>query len=309
MPVNAIAPFEFSENVAGITFYNSNEFSLEKLNLLYDDVKPELIYCAGWNNEIYIKFCKSKSRNSKTLLGFDNPWIGTIRQHIGSFVFSINTTPYFNYVFIPGLRQIKFALKMGFKESQIITGAYSADVDFFKFDGKEEVISKVFVFAGRYVKEKGIDLLCESFIELKSSGLLSDWKLYCIGKGTYQIPKHSDIIDYGFRQPNELKEIIKSGGVFVLPSSFEPWGVVVHEFAASGFPLLCSDAVGAADVFLLNGKNGYIFKHNNKQDLKLKMLMFSKLSLSELKLMQNESRLKAFQLTPQKWASKIYSLI
>jgi glycosyltransferase involved in cell wall biosynthesis len=46
--------------------------------------------------------------------------------------------------------------------------------------------------------------------------------------------------------------------VFALLSRHEPWGVVVNEAAASGLPLLLSDAVGAARDLLRDGENGFL---------------------------------------------------
>ena len=39
----------------------------------------------------------------------------------------------------------------------------------------------------------------------------------------------SDIEVRDFLQPHDLVKMIDSTGCFVLPSRFEPWGVVVHE--------------------------------------------------------------------------------
>ena len=68
-------------------------------------------------------------------------------------------------------------------------------------------------------------------------------------------------------QPEDLVRVIKNVGFFVLPSNFEPWGVVVHEFCAAGLPMLLSETVGSSSSFLINGHNGFLFKPNNHYDL------------------------------------------
>jgi glycosyltransferase involved in cell wall biosynthesis len=45
----------------------------------------------------------------------------------------------------------------------------------------------------------------------------------------------------------------------VLPSDYEPWGLVVNEAMASGTPVLASDRVGSARDLIEPGQNGWIF--------------------------------------------------
>ena len=49
-----------------------------------------------------------------------------------------------------------------------------------------------------------------------------------------------------FVQPHDMPDLFARASVFVLPSNYEPWGVVIHEALSSGMPVLCSDKCGAA---------------------------------------------------------------
>ena len=44
-----------------------------------------------------------------------------------------------------------------------------------------------------------------------------------------------------------------------MPSKKEPWGVVLQEMAIAGLPLLTSQHVGAATMFLEEHENGLVF--------------------------------------------------
>jgi glycosyltransferase involved in cell wall biosynthesis len=55
--------------------------------------------------------------------------------------------------------------------------------------------------------------------------------------------------------------------VFIHDSHDEPWGVSVHEAIASGLPVVASDRVGAAIDQIINGSNGFIFKHGDVAEL------------------------------------------
>jgi glycosyltransferase involved in cell wall biosynthesis len=48
--------------------------------------------------------------------------------------------------------------------------------------------------------------------------------------------------------------------VFVLPSTFEPWGLVVNEVMNAGRPILVSDRVGCGPDLVQPGRNGFIFR-------------------------------------------------
>jgi glycosyltransferase involved in cell wall biosynthesis len=83
--------------------------------------------------------------------------------------------------------------------------------------------------------------------------------------------------------------VIEATDVFVLASSFEPWGMVVQEFAAAGFPLILSHVVGCAPAMLEEGVNGFSFKANDSADLKGAMLKMMSKSENDLKNMGQRS--------------------
>ena len=62
----------------------------------------------------------------------------------------------------------------------------------------------------------------------------------------------------GFVQPDSLPALLARSGCLVLPSRFEPWGVVVHEAAAAGLPVVCTSVAGAASRLVLDGYNGVV---------------------------------------------------
>jgi glycosyltransferase involved in cell wall biosynthesis len=63
----------------------------------------------------------------------------------------------------------------------------------------------------------------------------------------------------GFRNQSELPAIYELSDVFVLPSSFEPWGLAVNEVMNAGKAVVVSDQVGCASDLVLEGQNGRTF--------------------------------------------------
>jgi len=142
---------------------------------------------------------------------------------------------------------------------------------------KENSFPHKFLFVGRYVREKGLKNLWDAFEKLQHE-FPNDWQLVCVGTGPmYENKVESEkIIHKGFIQPDQLSQIISETGVFVLPSLEEHWGVVLHEFAASGYPIISARQVGAASAFLVDKSNGYMFNAENTEELKNALLKIVK---------------------------------
>jgi len=303
--INSVAPFKFDNLHKNITIKEREGFSEEQLMDLSKKFKPNLVFLGGWIHKPYLKIIKALQ--SKTIIAFDNQWQGNLRQILGSFYFRFTLKKYIHHAFVPGTQQAGFATKLGFKENEITKGLYCCDFDLFSSYAKfktEGTIPKRFLFVGRYAKEKGIEDLWKAFIEVQNEKP-SEWELWCLGKGEIQAVQHPKIRHFGFLQPSEMDDIIKNTGVFVLPSSFEPWGVVVHEYASAGFPLLCSDKVGANDMFLSDNINGFVFNAGNISQLKEKLNKFTHMSNIELNGMAKKSFELASGLTTKKWADKL----
>jgi len=63
----------------------------------------------------------------------------------------------------------------------------------------------------------------------------------------------------GFRNQSELPALYDLCDVFVLPSGFEPWGLVVNEVMNAGKTVVVSDQVGSGPDLVREGENGSIF--------------------------------------------------
>lgn len=122
------------------------------------------------------------------------------------------------------------------------------------------------VFCGRLVHVKGIDTLVDAFCQIATSR--TDWDLVVVGDGALKtelqqrVPAtlKDRVIWTGFvGDPSTIAALYKACDVLVLPSRFEPWGLVVNEALAAGAALVASDIVGAADDLLRPGVNGLSF--------------------------------------------------
>ena len=312
-PVNKEAPFQFTFNKK-LNVYNKSDLDVNALAALVKKIKPDLIYCSGWIDKDYVKICSSFNKRIPVIAGLDNQWRGSAKQHIASVVRSFKIKKTFTHCWVPGKRQEEYALKLGFKKENILHGFYSCDFDFFNnlyrqnLETKSKNFPKRFIYTGRYYEFKGVRDLWTSFIELQKE-MPNEWELWCLGTGDIVPVEHEKIKHFGFVQPDKMPGFIAGTGVFILPSHFEPWGVVVHEFTAAGFPLICSNEAGAADAFIKENENGFIFCSGNKEELKQAMKKIIASSALQLIEMGNKSAEMASQITPAKWTAAILALL
>ncbi len=313
-PVNDEAPFLFTETGMDVILYNRKNYNAQQLVDLVKSLSPSVIICSGWIEGEYLKICKLFFGKIPTVLTMDTHWRGDLKQHIATLLGPFYLLKRFSNVWVPGNIQKKYALKLGFKEWQIARGFYSADTNYFSSlyelitDEKKKYFPKRFIYVGRYYEFKGITNLWNAFIELQNENP-NEWELWCLGTGTVAPVVHPKIKHYGFIQPEYLLDYAKNTGVFVMPSLYEPWGVVLHEFAIMGFPVIVSGRVGAAEVFVKDGENGFLVEIENISSLKEKLKSIMQLSPKKLTLMGEESRKLAFQITPDKWADTVISFL
>ncbi|WP_299821865.1 glycosyltransferase family 4 protein [uncultured Pontibacter sp.] len=314
-PVNKEAPFQF-KIPEGVTIYNKEQFNRQELVELAQGLNPDLVFCSGWLDKDYLAVARAFRKEIPVLLGLDNHWYGTPKQYAGRLLAPFTLKRIFTHAFVAGAPQAVYARKLSFAPGVILQGYYSANVPVFYQQYQQHVhfkaatFPKRFIYVGRYVPQKGLDTLWEAFTALQAEQP-NEWELWCLGTGPLEqeATVHAKIKHFGFVQPDELKRFIGETGVFILPSLFEPWGVVVHEFAAAGFPLICSDKVGAATAFLEDSMNGYTFKAGEVSSLKRALIKIMRQSDTELLDMGRRSAALALQNTPSIWAQKLMKLV
>jgi glycosyltransferase involved in cell wall biosynthesis len=312
-PVNKEAPFRFHFS-SGIKVYEKNEYTRKQLGALIKQIGPDIIVCSGWIDKDYLNVVKPWYGKTPTVLTCDTHWNGSPRQLLATLLSRFFLKNRFSNIWVPGAPQFLYAQKLGFNIGKISTGFYSCDLPRFNsifekyHKEKTKQFPKILIYSGRYFDFKGITDLWEAFIELTNE-TDHTWELWCLGKGSVAPVQHSRIKHFGFVQPSELEPLIAQAGVFVLPSRFEPWGVVVQEFAAAGFPLVLSDAVGAGGTFLQESKNGFIFPKENKAALKETLKKVLSLKNDELAAMANQSHNLAQRISPGSWVETLNKIL
>lgn len=155
----------------------------------------------------------------------------------------------------------------------------------------EIMTEKNFIFVGRISKEKNVPMLIRAFQNLKEEH--ANWGLIIVGNGqddenvNLQIQQNpKNIYKYDSVGWKEIPKFFSKSDCLVLPSSSEPWGLVVNEAMICGLAVVVSEACGCADD-LVNG-NGYVVKTNSENDLQ--SALQSILNHSDLSSLKSKSK-------------------
>lgn len=139
-----------------------------------------------------------------------------------------------------------------------------ADVDLSKIK-KEKIILTV----GRIgTYQKNTELLIESLIELEND--LKDWKVYLVGPMTedFKIWLNNRLVDHSklknkivitgnITDKKELYQIYAKSSIFVLPSRYEGFPLVIQEAMHFACYPIITNCFPAADEVIRTGKNGF----------------------------------------------------
>lgn len=302
------------EEINRVKYIPKSSLSKVQLYNFIVEKNPHLLYFPAWQDREYFHVVKKIRRlKNKTIFigGFDDIWFGRLRQVLGSIYFRLFYRKYFDYAWISGKPQYSYAQRMGFDMETIINDLYCADTNTFNamVNGNRQ---KRFLFVGRFVKEKGLDVLLDAY-EMLDVDIKEEWNLCLIGSGSLldQIQKRQSnfikIIPY--LQKEELKVELQKGGVCVIPSNKDQWGLPVHEMALSGYPLIVSSAVGSSSEFLISGLNGYKFKKGSVQSLYNALSKITSLSEQELNNFGAQSQKLGARINSQFSAASFLSVI
>jgi len=131
-----------------------------------------------------------------------------------------------------------------------------------------------FIFSGRLVPVKRVDLLLKAFIQIADQR--PDWDVVIAGDGPLAAELQSMIppslrervIWTGFiGHQTKLFALYHSCDILVLPSSYEAWALVVNEAVAANLAVICSHAVGASPELVEEGVNGFTFPTDDLEKL------------------------------------------
>jgi glycosyltransferase involved in cell wall biosynthesis len=274
---------------------------------LLDRLRPDVLLVTSWGYGPYVRLARAWRGRALRLMIMDNPWRSTPKQWAGVVISRLYLQPAFDVAFLPNERQRVFARKLGFGEDRIWPGVYCCDQPRFEVDrtGWAEE-PPAFLYAGRLVALKGVEVLLRAYAAYRRR-VEEPWALHIAGTGPLEAVAAGaeGVVLLGFRQPAAMPAVFAGAGCFVLPSLVEPWGIVLHEAAASGLPLLCTTSCGASLDLVRDGYNGFTIPPGSAEALAEAMVRIATMDADRRRAMGRASVSLSRQLTPARWADDL----
>jgi len=120
-------------------------------------------------------------------------------------------------------------------------------------------------FSGKLIPRKGADVLIDAVANLQDEGLRVGLLLIGEGRERPALEERGRArglkwtVFAGFKDQSELAAYYTCADMFVLPSRFDSWGLVVNEAMVFGLPVLATTMVGASLDLIEQGANGYVY--------------------------------------------------
>jgi glycosyltransferase involved in cell wall biosynthesis len=133
-------------------------------------------------------------------------------------------------------------------------------------DGKKKN-KFTFIFIGRLIKQKGVDILLRAFAQLKESELL------IVGSGleeddykslAKELKIENNVKFLGIRK--DIPDLLAYADCFVLPSRYEGLPMVLLEAVASKKVIILSDFESAREI-IKDNENGFVVQREDWQGL------------------------------------------
>ena len=184
--------------------------------------------------------------------------------------------------------------------------------DKYDFNGWQKPI---FLFVGKIIPRKGLDVLLKACILLKKQGL-HNYTILVIGDGEQRVELEAFCQEHqiedrirwlGKIDYSELGNYFHTANVFVLPTLEDTWGMVVLEAMLCGKPILCSTEAGASEI-VNEGDNGYCFESSNIKLLAEHMTNFIKEPNLLIKMGEKSQKIIS-QHTPEKAANFLSEIV
>ncbi|MGA8596336.1 MAG: glycosyltransferase family 4 protein [Bryobacteraceae bacterium] len=232
----------------------------------------------------------------------------------------------FDWAVAGGSAHVRYLEALEFPSDRIARNYDVVDNEFFARGTNElraggnrkewELPDKYFLFVGRLAPEKNVTGLIEEFAAYRKNG--GTWSLVIAGDGplrgqlTGLAASHglSTAVHFAGHQTSaSLIPYYAFASCFVLPSSREPWGLVVNEAMASSLPVLVSNRCGCVEDLVRPGVNGFVFDPAQHGAILGSLEAMEECEIERLAHMGRKSHEIISRYSPETWADEVARIV
>jgi 1,2-diacylglycerol 3-alpha-glucosyltransferase len=255
---------------------------------------------------LYTRLCGIKT------IVFSESWYG--RSAFKDFLKSVLLKMLGGAFFVSGKRAcLHFTASYNISINKVIQGYSVVDNDHFV---SPSILKKnKIICVARYSKEKNLEFLIRCF---EKSQLKGRFVLSLIGDGPNREHLQHVIRELGLQEHvtltgwvsyEQLPMLYAEAYAAVLPSTFEPWGLVVNEAMAAGLPVVVANFCGCFPDLVQENINGWGFDPFNEADCIEKLNTMAALDVDQYNKMSQHSKQIIANYSTIEWAHSIEKCI
>ena len=268
----------------------ANRFAIDAVRQLLVEKQFDVVVLHGYTHRFARQLARLKRRYGYKIV-LRGEFTEMPRRSPGprSFAKRIYLLWFYRYVdhFCPiGVDAMEHLVKHGVPESGMTLSPYSVDDELIgrsmqkygRACSREELgipqDHLVFLFSGKMIPRKQPLMFAHACLDLAAS-YRNFWVIF-LGSGD-QYSELCALLEQGmpgrfvapgFVNQSELGRYFTASDIFVLPSTYDTWGLVVNEAMHYGLPCIVSNMVGARRDLVVPGETGDIFDYDSIDSLK-----------------------------------------
>jgi 1,2-diacylglycerol 3-alpha-glucosyltransferase len=331
-------PWQVEEEVSALNLRTLSRLQYEQcgysqlsrsLRRALDDINPGVVVTASYRPFIMLTAARwARSHGKRAVLFHETTRWDRSRRPIAEMLKRWAIASYYDAAFAGGKAHRDYLMQLGMPEGRIWEPYDVIDNDYFAktasaahahleaWRARLRLPERYFLYVGRYAPEKNLTRLLEAY-RLYRANHPQGWSLVLVGDGPERgrlrhfvtNNRLEDVLLKPFAQIQELPAYYALAGCFVLPSTVDPWGLVVNEAMACGLPVMVSRLCGCGFDLVKEGSNGFLFDPYDIDALAGLLGRMSSLDEATRREMSAQSRWIISAFTPDIWAEKLAQCI
>ena len=219
-----------------------------------------------------------------------------------------------------GPRAADYLRFLGFRRRPVVIGSNTVSLERVKAAAGNvkapEFAARHFALVARFVPKKDIGTAISAYSRYRNLAGSRARAFHICGSGPLEPEIRAQIADlglegivlHGFVQREGIARVLSGAICLVIPSIEEQWGLVVNEALAFSLPILATDQVGARDLLIRTGVNGYVYEAGNVEGLARLMVSVSQEEVEWRRLTEGSRKIR-YEADVARFADAVERLI